>query len=302
MLEPVTRGHPDSVLKWTCLSTRTLAEALNKKGHIVSHTKVGELLKEAGFSLQSNSKRIEGNGHPYRNEQFMYINNKTEKYLSNGFPAISVDTKKKELIGDYKNSGKSYHPKKQPKEVNVHDFGIQKAAPYGIYDIGTNEGFVNVGTSSDTSEFAVYSIKQWWKRMGKKQYPAANKLLITADGGGSNGSRTKLWKIELQRLADEIQMEITVCHFPPGTSKWNKIEHRLFSHITMNWKGIPLEDYETIVQLIGAVKTKGGLKVKARLDLNEYEKGIVITDEELKQIRLKRHKFHPESNYTIRPN
>ena len=302
MLEPVTRGHPESVLKWTCLSTRTLADALNKKGHIVSHTKVGELLKEAGFSLQSNSKRIEGNGHPDRNEQFMYINNKTEKYLSNGFPAISVDTKKKELIGDYKNSGKSYHPKKQPKEVNVHDFGIQKAAPYVIYDIGTNEGFVNVGTSSDTSEFAVYSIKQWWKRMGKKQYPAADKLLITADGGGSNGAGTKLLKIELQRLADEIQMEITVCHFPPGTRKWNKIEHRLFSHITMNWKGIPLEDYETIVQLIGAVKTKGGLKVKARLDLNEYEKGIVITDEELKQIRLKRHKFHPEWNYTIRPN
>lgn len=302
MLEPITRGHPESVLKWTCLSTRTLAEALKKKGHMVSHTKVGELLKEAGFSLQSNSKRLEGNDHPDRNEQFMYINKKTEKYLASGFPAISVDTKKKELIGNYKNAGKSYHPKMQPREVNVHDFGTQKAAPYGIYDIGSNEGFVNVGTSSDTSEFAVYSIKQWWKRMGNKQYPEADKLLITADGGGSNGYRTKLWKTELQRLADETKLEITVCHFPPGTSKWNKIEHRLFSHITMNWKGIPLEDFETVVQLIGAVKTKGGLKVKARLDLNEYEKGRVVTDDELKYIRLKKHKFHPEWNYTIKPN
>ncbi len=302
MLEPITRGHPESVLKWTCLSTRTLADALKKKGHIVSHTKVGELLKESGFSLQSNAKRTEGNDNPDRDEQFMYINNKTEKYLASGFPAISVDTKKKELIGNYKNSGRSYHPKKQPREVNVHDFGDQKAAPYGIYDIGSNEGFVNVGTSSDTSEFAVYSIKQWWKRMGKKQYPDADKLLITADGGGSNGYRTKLWKTELQRLADETKLEITVCHFPPGTSKWNKIEHRLFSHITMNWKGIPLEDFETVVQLIGAVKTKGGLKVKATLDLNEYEKGKVISDDELSCVRLKKHKFHPEWNYTIKPN
>jgi len=301
MLEPVTRGHPESVLKWTCLSTRKLADALKKKGYNVSHTKVGELLKEADFSLQSNAKRIEGNNNPDRNEQFMYINNKTEKYLASGFPAISVDTKKKELIGNYKNSGKAYHPKKQPKEVNVHDFGDQKAAPYGIYDIGSNEGFVNVGTSSDTSEFAVFSIKQWWKRMGKKQYPDAGKLLITADGGGSNGYRTKLWKTELQRLADETKLEITVCHFPPGTSKWNKIEHRLFSHITMNWKGIPLEDYETVVQLIGAVKTKGGLKVKARLDLNEYEKGKAVSKDELSYVRLKKHKFHPEWNYTIKP-
>lgn len=302
MLEPITRGHPESVLKWTCLSTRTLSDALKKRGHIVSHTKVGNMLKEAGFSLQSNSKRAEGNNHPDRNEQFMYISTKTEKYLAKGYPAISVDTKKKELIGNYKNAGKSYRPKKQPKEVNVHDFGTQKAAPYGIYDIGGNEGFVNVGTSSDTSEFAVYSIKKWWQRMGKKQYPDADKLLITADGGGSNGSRTKLWKTELQRLANQTKLEITVCHFPPGTSKWNKIEHRLFSHITMNWKGIPLEDYETVVQLIGAVKTKGGLKVKAQLDLNEYQKGRVVSDDELKDISIKKHKFHPEWNYTIKPN
>lgn len=301
MLEPITRGHPESVLKWTCLSTRTLSEALKKKGHIVSHTKVGEILKEAGFSLQSNSKRTEGSNHPDRNEQFMYINNKTEKYLSKGFPAISVDTKKKELIGNFKNNGKSYQIKKRPKEVNVHDFGTQKAAPYGIYDIGGNEGFVNVGTSSDTSEFAVYSIEKWWQAMGKKQYPIADKLLITADGGGSNGFRTRLWKTELQRFSNKTKLEITVCHFPPGTSKWNKIEHRLFSHITMNWKGIPLEDYETVVQLIGAVKTKGGLKVKAKLDLNEYEKGKVITDDELNDVNIKRHKFHPEWNYTIKP-
>jgi hypothetical protein len=301
MLEPVTRGHPESVLKWTCLSTRTLAAALKKKGHIVSHTKVGELLKEAGFSLQSNSKRIEGNDHPDRNEQFMYINNKTEKYIANSYPAISVDTKKKELIGNFKNGGKEYRPLNDPRAVNVHDFGTKRAAPYGVYDISNNEGFVNVGTSSDTSEFAVFSIKQWWLRMGKKQYADADKLLITADGGGSNGYRIKLWKTELQKLANEIKMEITVCHFPPGTSKWNKIEHRLFSHITMNWKGIPLGDYETVVQLIGAVKTKGGLKVKARLDLNEYEKGKVVTDNEIGKVTIKGHKFHPEWNYTIKP-
>jgi transposase len=302
MLEPVTRGHPESVLKWTCLSTRTLALALKKQGYAVSHTKVSELLKEAGFSLQSNAKRLEGTDHPDRNEQFMYINNKTEKYIANDYPAISVDTKKKELIGTFKNSGKEYRPLKDPRPVNVHDFGTKKAAPYGVYDISNNEGFVNVGTSRDSSEFAVFSITQWWRKMGKKQYPDANKLLITAHGGGSNGYRIKLWKTELQKLANEIKMEITVCHFPPGTSKWNKIEHRLFCHITMNWKGIPLEDYETVVQLIGAVKTKGGLKVKALLDLNEYEKGKVVADEELKNISIKGHKFHPEWNYTIKPN
>jgi hypothetical protein len=302
MLEPVTRGHPESVLKWTCISTRSLSEALKRKGLIVSHTKVGKLLKEDGFSLQANSKRIEGNNHPDRNEQFMYINTKTDKYLTNGYPAISVDTKKKELIGNYKNSGKEYRPFKNPRKVNGHDFGNKRAAPYGIYDIGNNEGFVNVGTSSDTSEFAVFSIKQWWKKMGKKEYPDADKLLITADGGGSNGYRLKQWKSELQKLADELKLEITVCHFPPGTSKWNKIEHRLFSHITMNWKGIPLVDYETVVQLIGAVKTKTGLKVKARLDLNEYEKGKVISDDEFENINLKGHKFHPEWNYTIKQN
>ncbi|MGH7238469.1 MAG: ISAzo13 family transposase [Candidatus Saccharimonadales bacterium] len=302
LLEPVTRGHPESVLKWTCLSTRTLAEALRKKGYEISHTKVSELLAEAGFSLQSNAKRLEGGNHPDRNEQFMYINNKTEKYLANGYPTISVDTKKKELVGVYKNAGKEYRQKGDPRPVQVHDFGKQKAAPYGIYDIANNEGFVNVGISSDTSEFAVYSIEQWWKRMGKKQYPDATKLLITADGGGSNSYRNKLWKTELQQMANKLKMEITVCHFPPGTSKWNKIEHRLFCHISMNWKGIPLEDYETIVQLIGAVKTKTGLKVKARLDLNEYEKGKSVSAEQLQNVNIRGHKFHPEWNYTIKPN
>lgn len=302
LLEPVTRGHPESVLKWTCLSTRTLAAALRKKGYEISHTKVGELLTEAGFSLQSNAKRLEGGSHPDRNEQFMYINKKTERYLANGYPAISVDTKKKELVGTYKNGGKEYRPKGKPRPVQVHDFGKQKAAPYGVYDIANNEGFVNVGVSSDTSEFAVYSIEQWWKRMGKKQYPEVGKLLITADGGGSNSYRNKLWKTELQRMANKHKMEITVCHFPPGTSKWNKIEHRLFCHISMNWKGIPLEDYETIVQLIGAVKTKNGLKVKARLDLNEYEKGKTVSVDEMENVNIRRHKFHPEWNYTIKPN
>ncbi|MGH7238784.1 MAG: ISAzo13 family transposase [Candidatus Saccharimonadales bacterium] len=302
LLEPVTRGHPESVLKWTCLSTRTLAAALQKEGYEVSHTKVSELLGEAGFSLQSNAKRLEGGNHPDRNEQFMYINNKTERYLGNGYPAISVDTKKKELVGNYKNAVKEYRPKGSPRPVQVHDFGQQKAAPYGIYDIANNEGFVNVGISSDTSEFAVYSIEQWWKRMGKKQYPNAKKLLITADGGGSNSYRNKLWKTELQRMANKLKMEITVCHFPPGTSKWNKIEHRLFCHISMNWKGIPLEDYETVVQLIGAVKTKSGLKVKATLDLNEYEKGKNVSAEQLENVNIRRHKFHPEWNYTIKPN
>jgi len=302
LLEPVTRGHPESVLKWTCLSTRTLAAALRKKGYEISHTKVGELLTEAGFSLQSNAKRLEGGNHPDRNEQFMYINNKTERYLVNGYPAISVDTKKKELVGTYKNGGKEYRLKGSPRPVQVHDFGKQKAAPYGIYDIANNEGFVNVGVSSDTSEFAVYSIEQWWKRMGKKQYPEASKLLITADGGGSNSYRNKLWKTELQRMANKHKMEITVCHFPPGTSKWNKIEHRLFCHISMNWKGIPLEDYETIVQLIGAVKTKAGLKVKVRLDLNEYEKGKTISADEMDNVNIRHHKFHPDWNYTIKPN
>lgn len=301
LLEPVTRGHPESVLKWTCLSMRTMSGELQTRGYKISHTKLGELLKEMGFSLQSNSKRLEGGGHPDRNEQFLYINDKANQYIANGLPAISVDTKKKELVGQFKNQGKEYRPLKSPRSVNVHDFGTDKAAPYGIYDIGKNEGFVNVGVSSDTSEFAVFSIKEWWKNMGESQYGEIDKLLITADGGGSNSSRTRLWKTSLQQLANELNLEITVCHFPPGTSKWNKIEHRLFSHISMNWKGQPLVDYETVVQLIGAVKTSTGLKVKSQLDLNKYEKGKKVSDKELGSISLHRHEFHGEWNYTIKP-
>jgi transposase len=301
LLEPVTRGHPETVLKWTCLSMRTLSNELKVKGYTISHTKLGELLKELGFSLQSNSKRLEGGDHPDRNGQFLYINDKANQYITNGLPAISVDTKKKELVGQFKNTGKEYRPKKSPRSVNVHDFGTNKAAPYGIYDIGKNEGFVNVGVSSDTSEFAVFSIKEWWKNMGKSRYGEIGKLLITADGGGSNSSRTRLWKTSLQQLANELDLEVTVCHFPPGTSKWNKIEHRLFSYISMNWKGQPLVDYETVVQLIGAVTTKTGLKVKSQLDLNTYEKGKKVSDEELQSINIHRHEFHGEWNYTIKP-
>ena len=301
LLEPVTRGHPESVLKWTCLSMRTLSNELKVRGYTISHTKLGELLKELDFSLQSNSKRLEGGDHPDRNGQFLYINDKANQYIANGLPAISVDTKKKELIGQFKNQGKEYRPLKSPRSVNVHDFGKDKAAPYGIYDIGKNEGFVNVGISSDTSEFAAFSIKEWWKNMGKSQYGEIGKLLITADGGGSNSSRTRLWKTSLQQLANELNLEVTVCHFPPGTSKWNKIEHRLFSYISMNWKGQPLIDYETVVQLIGAVKTNTGLKVKSQLDLNTYEKGKKVSDEELESINIHRHEFHGEWNYTIKP-
>ena len=301
LVEPLTRGEPDSPLRWTCKSTRTLSEELKKKGYNISHTVISELLSELGYSLQSNAKRIEGNQHPDRNAQFNYLNKQTKAHLSKDFPVISVDTKKKELIGNFKNAGKEYRPHKDPREVEVHDFGTKRAVPYGIYDIKKNEGLVNVGQSCDTAEFAVESIRRWWKCMGKQKYKTAEKLLITADGGGSNGYRLKLWKLELQRLANETKMEITVCHFPPGTSKWNKIEHRLFSHITMNWQGIPLIDIETVVQLIGAVKTKTGLKVKAKIDENEYEKGRVITDEELKNININHHKFHGEWNYTISP-
>lgn len=301
MMEPVTRGHPESVLKWTCLSTRSLAKRLLAEGHDVSYKLVGRLLDELGFSLQSNAKRLEGGSHEDRNEQFLYINNRAESFIASNFPVISVDTKKKELLGNYKNAGKEYRLEKDPRPVKVHDFGKVRASPYGVYDISRNEGFVNVGTSSDTSEFAVQSIRQWWLHMGKEQYPQATELLITADGGGSNGSRARLWKTELQKFATESGLEITVCHFPPGTSKWNKIEHRLFSYISMNWKGIPLVDIETVVELIGAVTTEKGLKVVSRKEPNVYQKGIVVSDEELGKVKLKRHEFHGEWNYTISP-
>lgn len=302
MMEPVTRGHPESILKWTCVSTRNLSIELTKRGFSVGYKIVGRLLNELGYSLQGNSKNFEASSqHPDRNDQFNYINKRASKQLKNGDPVISVDTKKKELLGEFRNNGKEYRPKKDPRQVNAHDFGTERASPYGIYDELHNEGFVNVGTSCDTSQFAVDSIKHWWNMIGKKRYPDAKTLLITADGGGSNGYRVRLWKTSLQLLADATGLEITVCHFPPGTSKWNKIEHKLFSYISLNWKGIPLIDVETVVSLIGSVSTKTGLKVKARKDKKEYKKGIKVTDEELEKVNLNKHKFHGEWNYTIKP-
>lgn len=301
LIEPDTKGDPETPLRWTCKSTRMLEAELKKQGHTVGRTLIGQLLNELGYSLQSNSKTIEDDQHPDRDDQFKYINKRAKYFLSKGLPVISVDTKKKELIGNYKNAGKEYRPKKNPRKVEGHDFGIRRAAPYGVLDIGENAGYVNVGTNCDTGEFAVASIRGWWNCMGKSSYPNAKRLLINADAGGSNGYRLKLWKKELQNLANETNMEITVCHFPPGTSKWNKIEHRLFSQISLNWKGIPLVDYETVVNLIAAVKTKTGLYVKSKLDENIYIKGKTISKKELQEINLKKHKLHGEWNYTIMP-
>ena len=304
IVAPETRGDPMSPLKWTCKSTRQLSDALKKKKYAVSHVSVAEMLKVLGYSLQSNSKTIEGGDHPDRDQQFQHINTQSKKYLAKNLPVISVDTKKKELIGNYKNAGRDWEKMGNPIQVNVYDFEDKtqgKAVPYGIYDIAKNEGFVNVGKSYDTSEFAVSSIRNWWKAMGLPTYPKARKLLITADGGGSNGSRRKLWKTELQKFCDEFNIEVTVCHLPPGTSKWNKIEHRMFSYISMNWKGKPLTSFETVVSLIGATTTKKGLKVKSVLDENEYLKGIKVGEEELKNVNIYRHKFHGDWNYTIKP-
>jgi len=301
LIEPLTIGDPMSSLRWTVKSTRNLAEELQGIGYKVSHTVVSEMLKLLNYSLQSNKKRHEGGSHPDRNSQFGYINQSCERFMAENNPVISVDTKKKEQVGNYKNAGRSLCKKNSPKEVEVYDFGKDKAVPFGVLDIKENEGFVNVGVNYDTSAFAVESIRRWWKTMGKTKYQTAENLLITADGGGSNGSRRRLWKTELQQFANEVGLSITVCHFPPGTSKWNKIEHRLFSHITMNWQGKPLISYETIVNLIGATKTRKGLKVKAVLDETLYEKGIKVSDEQLEGINIFRHAFHGEWNYTINP-
>jgi len=302
LVEPLSRGDPESPLRWTIKSTRTLSEALVAKGYKVSKSRVATLLSELGYSLQSNRKTIEGNQHADRNAQFEYINSKAQQYIEKGQPVISVDTKKKENVGNYKNNGKEYRPEGSPREVNGHDFANQKAVPFGIYDLAEDKGFVNVGTNYDTSAFAVHSIEQWWALMGKYRYPQAKELLITADGGGSNGYKRRLWKFELQRFANESGLVINVCHFPPGTSKWNKVEHRLFSHISLNWRGIPLETHETVVQLISATKTKKGLTVKSLLDENQYKKGIVITDEEFNKINLSKDNFHGEWNYRIKSN
>lgn len=302
LVDPISRGDPESALRWTIRSIRNLSEELCNQGHKVGKSKVSDLLEMLGYSLQSNRKKVEGNQHPDRDGQFRYINNLSESFMAEGYPVISVDTKKKELIGNYKNEGQEYRPKKEPRPVEMHDFGNKKAIPYGVYDIGQNKGFVNVGSSYDTGQFAVASIKSWWLNMGASQYEGTTKVLINADGGGSNGYRLRLWKHELQKLSNELGLEITVCHFPPGTSKWNKIEHRLFSQISLNWRGIPLVDYQTVVQLIGSVKTKKGLTVMSKLDESIYEKGKKISDQEMENINLIRHEFHGEWNYTIKPN
>lgn len=304
LINPHTLGDPMSPLLWTSKSLRKLSNELKEKSYEVSYVTVGEILKKFGYSLQANLKTKEGKSHPDRDKQFEYINEQAEIFLGAKYPVISVDTKKKELIGDFKNQGKEWRPKKEPIKVKIYDFPSQskgRAIPYGIYDIAYNEGWVNVGVDKDTAKFAVGSIRSWWDTMGKIRYSKTKKLLINADGGGSNSSRSRLWKKELQEFANQTGIEITVCHFPPGTSKWNKIEHRMFAHITMNWRGKPLTSHETVINLIGATKTKTGLKIKARLDKTNYEKGIKVSDDEMKKLNIKRHQFHGDWNYTILP-
>ena len=305
LVEPATRGDPMAPLLWCAKSLRNLAAELRACGHRIGHNVVAKLLREAGYSLQANRKTLEGSHHPDRDAQFNYINASVKVALAAGQPAISVDTKKKELVGDFKNNGREYRPKGDPEKVRVHDFVIPelgRAAPYGVYDIADNTGWVSVGIDHDTASFAVNSIRRWWQTMGCERYPTASKLVITADGGGSNGSRVRLWKIELQALASELDIEITVCHLPPGTSKWNKIEHRLFSFITQNWRGRPLLSYQTIVQLIAATNTDAGLTVRSELDTNTYPKGIKVADAEMDTLNLHRHDFHGDWNYTIKPH
>jgi hypothetical protein len=305
LLDPVTRGDPMSPLRWTCKSLRNLATELNRLGFPVSHRLVGDLLAEMGYSLQANRKTTEGASHPDRDAQFSHISQRTMSFQASGLPVISVDTKKKELVGDFKNGGREYRPKGEPEKVRVHDFAIKelgKAAPYGVYDITRNEAWVSVGVDHDTAAFAVQSISSWWNTMGRSAYPEAKELYITADGGGSNGSRVRLWKTELQRMANETGLAITVSHLPPGTSKWNKIEHRLFSFITQNWRGRPLVSYETIVNLIASTHTAAGLSVRCEVDKNEYPPGIVVSDAEMDRLNIERSNFHGEWNYTIRPN
>ncbi len=303
LVEPLTRGDPESPLRWTCKSLRTLADELAKNGHKVSHAQVGKLLVELGYSLQANKKTLEGTGHPDRNAQFEHINANVTSRLAEGEPVISVDTKKKELIGRFKNNGQTWCPKGEPPEVKVHDFIEEggRANPYGVYDIGADQGWVTVGTDHDTATFAVQTIRRWWDVVGSHAYPNARELMITADGGGSNGGRVRLWKLELQGLADEIGIPIRVSHFPPGTSKWNKIEHRLFSFITMNWRGEPLISHEVMLNLIANTKTKTGLSVRTELDRREYPKGVKVPDADFEAINIVRDDFHGEWNYSIYP-
>jgi len=306
LVDPSTRGDPMCPLRWTCKSTRELARVLNRNRHRVSHRVVAEILKEEGYSLQANMKTLEeGSEHPDRDEQFRYINRQVAAYMRRGLPVISVDTKKKELIGKYRNSGREYQRKGQPEKVKVHDFidpEVPKAIPYGVYDVAKNLGWVNVGCDHDTAAFAMASIARWWSGMGESIYPRAKELLMCADGGGSNGYRIRLWKIQLQRFADDTGLKVTVCHLPPGTSKWNKIEHRLFSHISMNWRGRPLVSHEVVVKLIATTKTRTGLRVKAQLDRRKYPTKIKVSEEDLRSVNLKRHEFHGDWNYTVSPS
>ena len=306
LVDPLSRGDPESPLRWTCKSVRRLAEELQREGHAVSYQTVAELLHAMNYSLQANQKTLEGNQHADRNEQFEHINRKAQRYLKQGEPVISVDTKKKELVGDFKNGGREWQPKGEPEDVRVHDFKIDqpdkgKVAPYGVYDLARNEGWVSVGVDHDTAAFAVESIRRWWRLMGRARYSKAKRLLITADSGGSNGARVRLWKWELQQFADETGLEMSVCHFPPGTSKWNKIEHRLFSFISQNWRGKPLISHEVIINLIAATTSKTGLEVKSELDPNSYPEGIKISDRQMAELRLKRDTFHGEWNYRLLP-
>ena len=303
-LEPVTCGGPESPLRWTCNSAAMLAAGLRAEGHGVSERTVNRLLHELGYSLQANRKTIEGRQHPDRDGQFRRINRRVRAFQKLGQPVVSVDTKKKELVGQFRNGGRDWRPKGRPVVVNVHDFPdpeLGKAIPYGVYDMTANTGWVSVGITSDTAEFAVETIRRWWKRMGSPLYPDARRLLITADGGGSNSSRNRLWKLEVQRLADELGLAISVCHFPPGTSKWNRIEHQMFCHITQNWRGKPLVSYEVIVNLIAATTTRTGLTIRSDINEAEYTTGIKVTDDQMNALSIRRTGFHGEWNYTFTP-
>ena len=304
LVEPGSRGDPESLLRWTCKSTTRLAEELRRLGHPASPRTVGRLLNAAGYSLQSNRKTKEGAAHPDRNAQFEHIQKTARAFQQRGEPVISIDTKKKELVGAFKNGGREWRPKGEPEAVQVHDFldpQLGKAIPYGVYDVSANQGWVSVGIDHDTARFAAEAVHRWWKKMGAKRYRQTRELLITADGGGSNGSRSRLWKVALQELANRFEFPIRVCHFPPGTSKWNKIEHRMFSHITQNWRGRPLVSHEVIVQLIGHTSTAAGLKIRAELDAGLYPTGIKVTDSELDALNLRRADFHGDWNYTLLP-
>lgn len=304
LIEPTTRGDPQSPLRWTCKSTRRLAEELTAQGHPISRTRVADLLQEQGYSLQANRKTREGASHPDRNGQFEHINRHVKRQLRAQQPAISVDTKKKELVGDFKNPGRAWRPRGQPEQVRVHDFIDRrkgKAIPYGVYDLGRNSGWVSVGVDHDTAAFAVNTIRRWWRDLGRRAYPKAKRLLITADSGGSNGSRLRLWKWQLQKFADDTGLSVSVCHLPPGTSKWNKIEHRLFSFISQNWRGRPLLTHAAVVALIGATRTTTGLRVRCVLDTNRYPAKQSISDEQMATLNLTPHACHGDWNYTIKP-